>query len=116
MERAFVLLGGVIFVLLSVAVAILLFRNDDGLESWEELLAFAGYLIGAVGFREVLGVSRVAGVSAFEVAVFGAPMMVLATGMMVGFWRNFRRGSVRRDAFADRLTYHSVEKASTTDD
>lgn len=44
-------------------------------------------MITAVGFRELLGVSRSPGASALEIGVIGIPLLVLAIGVAASFFR-----------------------------
>jgi hypothetical protein len=94
-EKTLVLLGGFVFLFLSGSVVFVFLRSTHGFKHWQELLAFAGYLVGAAGFREMLGVSRAAGVSTFEVVVFGIPLVGLTVGMTVALVRSGRQGTER---------------------
>src|SRR5207249_4889490 len=75
-EKIFVLLGGLVFLALSFVIFITLVKSTV-LKRFEELLAIAGYLVAATGFRDLLGISREAGVSAFEVIVLGFRFFLL---------------------------------------
>lgn len=79
-EKSFVLVGGLVFVGLSIVIFITLVKSTV-LKRFEELLAVAGYLVAATGFRDLLGISREAGVGAFEVIVFGLPILLISIGI-----------------------------------
>lgn len=76
-EQTLVLILGGVFFLLSGALAAALHASAETMRGWQEILAFAGYVVGAGGFRDLLGLSRSSGVSAFEVVVFGLPLALL---------------------------------------
>src|SRR5207245_1467171 len=101
-EKALVILGGFVFLALSVSVVVLLFRSSTGFKGWEELLAFGGYLVSAAGFREMLGISRATGASAFEVGVFGIPLVAAASVVVLALVRHTRQ-TVRDPSEPSRL-------------
>ena len=68
--------------MLTLIIAAKLFVSSPPLSGLQEILAIAGYLVGAVGFRGLLGVSRTAGGSTLEVLTFGVPFLVLAIGLV----------------------------------
>lgn len=86
-EKVIVLASSGVFIFLSVILVIVLFDRSRGLSSLEELLAVGGYLVAAAGFREVLGVSRMAGASALEMIVIGVPLAFLSVAVGISFMR-----------------------------
>jgi hypothetical protein len=98
-EKAIVVTGSVVFLLLSGLLVFSLFHSERGLTTLEELVAVGGYLLAAAGFREILGVSRAAGTSALEVAVIGVPLLALTVGVAFSFVRGRHQ---LRDAPQDR--------------
>ncbi len=80
-EKALVLTVGGAFLLLSLLIAWRLFSVDPALSGVQELLTLAGFVVAIAGLRDLLGVSRVAGVSIWEVVVIGFPMTALCLGM-----------------------------------
>jgi hypothetical protein len=99
-EKAFVVIASLIFFILSLVITVGLFLSPRGLTSLEELVAVAGYLVAAAGFRELLGVSRVAGTSILEFVILGVPLVLLAFGVAVSVYRS-RRSGTQDDAPAD---------------
>lgn len=92
-EKALVLFGGLVFLFLSATLIFVLVKSPAGIRGWEELLAFAGYLLGAAGFRDMLGVTRGGGTSTFEVVVFGAPLISLAVAMSFSLLQSRKKAS-----------------------
>ena len=88
-EKWFVVVGGAVFLALSIILVVALVKSTV-LRRFEELLAVAGYFVAAARFRDVLGISREAGASAFEVIVFGVPVVLLAVGIGVSIFRGLR--------------------------
>ncbi|HEX2835239.1 MAG TPA: hypothetical protein VHW00_19655 [Thermoanaerobaculia bacterium] len=84
----FVVIGAsIVFLFLSAVLGYAMFRAPHGLRTVDELLGVGGYVIAAAGFREILGLSRVSGMTALEVAVIGIPLLVLTFGVAVSFFR-----------------------------
>ena len=98
-EKGFVVGTSVLFMLLSMLLIVELGR--DRLRGLDRLLAVAGYILGAAGFPDLIGVSRVAGLSALECLVFGLPLALL--GISVAF-QTLRRGSGDGDHAPDQNT------------
>ncbi|SAK52645.1 hypothetical protein AWB76_01740 [Caballeronia temeraria] len=80
-EKVLVLTVGIAFLLLSLLISWRLFSGHIVLSGIQELLTLAGFVVAIAGLRDMLGVSRVAGVSLWEMAVIGVPMTALCLGM-----------------------------------
>lgn len=91
LEVALVITCGGIFFVLALLIAAKLFSRAVVLSGLQEILAVAGYIVAAAGLRDLLGVSRVGGVSAWEVLVIGVPIAVLAIGVAVSTLRGARQ-------------------------
>jgi hypothetical protein len=92
-EKAFIVTASAIFFLLSLTVTIGLFASRRGLTSFEQLIAVAGYLLAAAGFRDLLGVSRVAGTTILEIVILGIPLVLLSFGVAISMYRGRRSSS-----------------------
>lgn len=97
-EVAYILTTGLIFFALSVAIALRLFSATSALTGVQELIAVASYLVAAAGFRDLLGLSRLAGTSVFEILILGVPLVLLAIGVAVSSLRTRREGTISRAA------------------
>lgn len=97
-EKALVITSSIIFIILTVFLSFGLFTSKEGLSTVEEIVAVGGYLIAAAGFRDLLGVTRVAGTSALEITIIGFPLVLVTIGVSVSFFRGLakNRGSKRR--------------------
>lgn len=89
-ERMMVLVSSIVFVSLVAMLAFYLFRRQSG-SPLEEMLGVTSFLIGAAGFREIVGVTRSSGVSVLEIVVFGVPLLLLAYAIMAGALRRSRK-------------------------
>jgi hypothetical protein len=89
LEKILVLACGLAFVSLTTLVTLRLFASD-ALTGLQEVIAVAGYLVAAAGFRDLLGVSRAYGVSAFEIMVVGTPIVALSLGIATSMLRGNR--------------------------
>lgn len=89
-EKAFVITASAIFFLLSLTVTLGLFVSRRGLTSFEQLIAVAGYLLAAAGFRDLLGVSRVPGTTILEIVILGIPLVLLSFGVAFSMYRGRR--------------------------
>ena len=78
-EKVFVTSGAALFILISLVVAIVLFKTP--LTGIGDLVAVAGYLLATAGVRDLLGISRAAGIGSLEVLVVGLPLLFLALAL-----------------------------------
>lgn len=74
-EQIVVMTSAVIFFVLSIALAVRLWRAE--LSALADLLAVGGYIVAAVSFRDLLGVSREHGTSALEIGAILVPTAVM---------------------------------------
>ncbi len=91
LEKAYLLTAAAIFFVLSLIVAAGLFLSREGLSNLQELVAIAGYLVAAAGFRDLLGVSRLPSTSILEILVLGVPLVILSLGVAVSMFRSRKR-------------------------
>lgn len=80
-EKALVLTVGGAFLVLSLLITWRLFSGEIAMSGIQELLTLAGFVVAIASLRDMLGVSRVTGVSIWEVVVIGIPMTALCVGM-----------------------------------
>ena len=92
-QKYFILIMGVIFWCLAAVVAYELFSASGGLTSFQETLAVAGFLVTIVGFRDLLGFSRLPATGASEVLVIGVPILLVTTGIVMSQIRKRRAES-----------------------
>jgi hypothetical protein len=92
-QKGLVVIASVIFVFLAIVVTIELFRAPKGLNDIQELLAAAGFLLTTVGFRDVLGFSRLPTTCSLEVLVIGVPIVAVSFGMVASLWRRRRHAT-----------------------
>lgn len=87
-EKIIVQLAATLFVILSLFVSWQLAqpRKEVGTQ---DMVAVAGFIIAAAGFRDMLGVTRTIGTSFFELAVFGLPLIILTLSIFVGHVRGW---------------------------
>lgn len=81
-EQGFVLASAFVLVIITAALIVRLHRSDRTPSTTEELVAVAGLVLGAASFRELLGISRVPGITALEVVVLGVPLILLTIGFL----------------------------------
>lgn len=87
-EIVYIYLCSAMFIVSTLGVAFLVFRERMN-SAGEGMLSIAGYLIAAAGFRSLLGFEKTAGVTIFELIVFGLPMLILvvaAAKAVVSSW------------------------------
>jgi hypothetical protein len=83
-EKVLVLFGAVLFVSLTLLTAWHMATAPMAASSVQDLVAAAGFVIAAAGFRDMLGVTRTLGTSAFELGVFVLPLLILAVAIIAG--------------------------------
>jgi len=76
-EVLFVYLSSIIFFIVSIYVGIGVASKKESMRKSEGVIVVAGYLLSIAGFREIIGLSRITGVSALEMAVIGFPLLFL---------------------------------------
>jgi hypothetical protein len=84
-EKVFVKICSGIFLLISVFVGFGIIVSKRGFSKLEELLMVAGYLLAIAGFRELIGLSRISGISALEIVVIGVPMILIFIALIISF-------------------------------
>jgi hypothetical protein len=87
-EIVFVVGSALVFLVLSLLLALTLLGKPDGLKALDELLAVAGYIVAAAGFREILGLSRISGVCVLEVVTLGLPLLILSIAVAASYFRS----------------------------
>ena len=92
-EKVFVVLGAMVFILLSLTIAGAVFATPEGLSSIEGILAVAGFVLSASGFRDLLGVPKSTGISLFDIVTFGLPFVLLTSSVLTSTVRRYFGGS-----------------------
>jgi hypothetical protein len=77
-EKALVLGSALTYLLAVTAVGAVLIRERARLRPIDEVVTFASYLVSITGFRALLGLDRVAGITVLEIVVFEVPLVALA--------------------------------------
>lgn len=90
-EKYFVLISSAIFLLLTFLLTYSLIKDPKGLNTIEELIAVAGYLIAIAGFRELIGISRINGSGTLEIVVILFPLLCIFGGIIYSFFKNKKR-------------------------
>lgn len=90
-DIVYIYLFGAIFFFLTliVSMAMLLGRIKS---TGEEIIAVAGFLVGATGFRTILGFDRTANTTIFESVVFGVPLLILGFSALYSIVRELLSG------------------------
>jgi hypothetical protein len=86
-EKYLVMIGSVIFLLLTVILTYGLVTAKKGLSTVEELIAVAGYILATAGFKEIVGISRNNGTSALEIVVILIPLLSLFLGLIYSLYK-----------------------------
>ena len=82
-----VYISSAIFLILTFIITYSLIRRKKRLNSVEELIMVAGYLLAIAGFREILGISRQFGTSSLEIIVILVPLIVLTIGIGYSYFK-----------------------------
>lgn len=83
-EKAAILTGAALFFVIAALFAAGIWRQRaNGCVRPENLLAIAGYIVSAVGFREFFHVSKLPSTSLFELVVFLAPLAFLCLLVLI---------------------------------
>jgi hypothetical protein len=80
-QKIAILAGAALFVLLTIFVSARILFGREPLSALQDLIAVASYVVAAVGFRELLGLNKSIGTSAFEIAFFILPLAMMAISM-----------------------------------
>ena len=88
-EKIFVIVSSLIFLLISSLIGYGLITAKMGISNLEELFMVAGYLIATVGFRELIGLSRISGISALEIVVIGFPLLLIFIAIVFSFIKGY---------------------------
>ncbi|VVU99846.1 hypothetical protein [Mesonia oceanica] len=86
-EKMLVYISSAIFLILTFIITYSLIRRKKRLNSVEELIMVAGYLLAIAGFREILGISRQFGTSSLEIIVILVPLIVLTIGIGYSYFK-----------------------------
>lgn len=86
-EKVLVVLAASLFLGLTLLVSWQMAQPRSGPSGTQDMVAVAGYIIAAAGFRDILGVTKTIGTSVFELAVFVLPLIVLTISIFIGHAR-----------------------------
>jgi hypothetical protein len=81
-EKYLVMISSIIFLLLTGILTFGLVSSQKGLNTIEELVAVAGYILATAGFKEILGINRGNGTSALEILVILIPLLSVFSGLL----------------------------------
>jgi len=95
-EKVTVVISSIIFLFLTSLVLYGFIKSHQGLDTIEELLSIAGFLIAIAGFREIIGVSRINGVGTLEIIVILVPLTLLFIGMVYSFVKGKNKSNEKR--------------------
>lgn len=87
-EKISILVSAFLFVSLTILLSWRIIMADSRLSAVQDLVAIASYMIAAVGFRELIGLDRTSGTSAFEIGVFILPLVLLTSGIFFSHIRH----------------------------
>lgn len=80
-EKYLVVVSSIIFILLTLILTYGLITTKRGLNTVEEIIAVAGYILATAGFRDILGLSKINGTSALEIVVILVPLLTISLGL-----------------------------------
>lgn len=86
-EKYLVMISSLIFLLLTIILTYGLVTTKKGLNTVEELVAVAGYILATAGFKEIVGVGRSNGTSALEIVVILIPLLSVFTGLIYSLYK-----------------------------
>jgi hypothetical protein len=89
--QVFVVVGAGIFMAVIIGVAAHLFRSSAWDKPVNQAIAIAGLFLAAAGFRDILGLSKLASFSAMEAFIIGVPLLLLAIALLRGALMSLRR-------------------------
>jgi hypothetical protein len=89
--QVFVVVGALIFVSIILSVSFHLYQTSAWEKPVNQVVAIAGLFLSAAGFRDIIGLSKLASFSAMEALVIGIPLLVLATALLKGALVSLRR-------------------------
>lgn len=89
-EKYLVVISSILFLLLTTILTYSLFNHKSGLNTVEELLAVAGYILATAGFREIVGITRSNGTSALEILVILIPLLSVSSGLIFSFIKGLK--------------------------
>ena len=89
-EKYLVIISSTLFLLLTIILTYSLFKHKTGLNTVEELIAVAGYILATAGFRDIIGINRNYGTSALEIIVILIPLLSVTIGLIFSFWRGVK--------------------------
>jgi hypothetical protein len=87
-QKIAILIAATLFIAIALVAAWKIVSAKSATSGLEDVIAVAGFVLAAAGFRSLLGVERLAGTSAFEIAVFLLPLVLLVVGMLIAHVRN----------------------------
>jgi hypothetical protein len=85
-EKYLVMISSIIFLLLTLILTYGLVTIKKGLNTIEELIAVAGYILATAGFKDIVGISRSNGTSALEIAVILIPLLSVFCGLIYSLY------------------------------
>lgn len=71
-----------------------LFKSTNGLNPMEGFISVFGTLLSIIGFREILGVSRVNGGGTLEVLVILIPLIIVFSGFVISILRGLKNREI----------------------
>ena len=89
LEIVYVLGVSVVFLIATVAVFVGSILRRSAATGLESMLSVAGLLVAAAGYREILGVAKLASTSMLEILVLGIPILLLAISLLLSAFRTF---------------------------
>ena len=90
-DRILAIVGGMVFFFLATVMAVGFCYLYTSFQQWEVFLSFVSYIFATVSFRELLGINRTIGTSAYEMIVFFVPIIMLTSVLLILIVRNFIR-------------------------
>lgn len=87
-QKIAIVMAATLFIAIALVAAWKILTAKSATSGLEDVLAVAGFVLAAAGFRNLLGVERLPGTSAFEIAVFLLPLGVLVVSMLIAHVRN----------------------------
>lgn len=94
-EQTTIVISALLFIFLAALVAVRLVMTAAPISGTQGLLTLAGYIVAAVGFRDMLGLAKSPSSTGFELVVFVLPLCLLS-GVMV--WRNLSDWITKRQS------------------
>jgi hypothetical protein len=87
-QQIAIMSAAIMFIAIALFAAWQITRAKTPMSGLDNVLAVAGFVVAASGFRTLLGVDRLPGTSAFEIAVFTLPLILLALSILAAGLRS----------------------------